>query len=64
MSATSIKPDPVGRVRIIGKVHGAMNTIVQYADDPEDWMFKQFVSQDQLEAFATEENLTIEENAE
>ena len=62
MSAISTGPE--GRIRIIGKVHGAMNAVVEYGDDPEGWEFKQFISQDQLDAFASANNLSIVENME
>lgn len=55
---------PAGRLRFVSKVHGANNYILEWFDDPEDWEFKQFVSQEQLEAFASENNLLIVENAE
>ena len=51
-----------GRLRFVGKVHGVRNYILQWFDTPEDWEFKQFVSQEQLESFATENNLAIMEN--
>lgn len=50
---------PAGKIRPVGKVHGVPNFIVEWAGDPEDWEFKQFVSQEQLEAFASENNLII-----
>ncbi len=51
---------PAGRIRAVGKVHGVPNFIVEWdGDDPDDWEFKQFVSQEQLEKFATENNLVI-----
>jgi hypothetical protein len=55
-------PQVDGRIRFVGKVHGVRNYIIEWADDPEGWEFKQFVSQEQLEAFATENNLIILEN--
>lgn len=62
MPATSTKPDYEGRLRYTGKAHGARNYILEWFDDPESWEFKQFVSQEQLETFATENNLLILEN--
>lgn len=56
------QPEYAGRLRFTGKVHGARNYILEWFDDPEDWEFKQFVSPEQLEAFATENNLQIVEN--
>lgn len=58
MSATSTAP-PDGTLRQVGVVHGCMNFMLTWADDPNDWEFKQFVSQEQLEAFAAEHNLVI-----
>jgi hypothetical protein len=49
-----------GSIRIVGKVHGAMNTVVTWNfNNPGDWEFKQFVSDEQLEQFATEHHLQI-----
>lgn len=62
MSAISTPRDYDGTLRYVGKVHGARNYIMTWKDDPEDWEFKQFVSQEQLETFATESNLQIMEN--
>lgn len=62
MSATNTTPD--GRIRLVGKVHGVVNTMIEWADDPEGWSFKQFVSQEQLDAFAAENNLIILEREE
>lgn len=56
MSETST---PAGRLRVVGKVHGALNAIIEWAGDSEDWEFKQFISQEQLDSFATENNLLI-----
>ena len=51
-----------GECRIVGKVHGALNTIVTFYDDPEAWEFKQFTSDMQLNQFLTEHNLLLVEN--
>lgn len=58
MSGTSIVQ---GELRHIGKVHGADNYILTWYDDPEDWEFKQFVSQEQLDKFVSENDLIIVE---
>ena len=50
---------PAGELRPAGKVHGVPNYILSWYDDPSDWEFKQFISQEQLEQFATENNLII-----
>lgn len=49
-----------GTIKIIGMVHGALNTIVWLNKAPADWVFKQFVSQEELERFAQEEQLIIQ----
>lgn len=59
MADTLATSTPQGELRYVGKVHGALNFHVMWYDDPEDWQFKQFVSQEQLEKFAAENNLTI-----
>lgn len=57
-----------GRIRLVGKVHGALNTIVEYFEPHPDvdpsvgFVFKQFVSPEQLERFASEEMLAIIED--
>lgn len=57
--AVSATPTLHGNIKIVGKAHGALNTIVTFYDYPDDFEFKQFVSQEQLEAYATENGLTI-----
>jgi hypothetical protein len=58
MSETSIVR---GRIEVQGTIHNgvALNTIVTYYGHEEDWEFKQFVSQEQLDAFAASECLII-----
>lgn len=56
MSETSIAQ---GRIEIKGTVHGALNTLVTFFASPEDWEFKQFVSQEALEKYALENQLII-----
>lgn len=51
----------LGKIEIAGKVHGAMNGVVTLYEDPENWLMKQFVSQEQLEQFARENQLIIVE---
>ena len=49
-----------GRIEVQPNLaHGALNTIVTIYGEEEDWQFKQFVSQEQLEAFAAAECLII-----
>lgn len=48
-----------GKIRIVGMVHGALNTIVILDAYPDDWEFKQFVDEEQLYAFARENNLAV-----
>lgn len=57
MSETSIVQ---GRIKVLGLIHGTvLNTIITIFGDEEEWFYKQFVSQEQLEAFALEHNLAI-----
>lgn len=57
-------PQPLGELEYSGKVHGASNYLLRWYDDPEDWEFKQFVSEDQLNAFAADNNLIIKRSTE
>lgn len=56
MSETSIVQ---GKIEIRGRVHGAINAIVFMFDAPQDWEFKQFVSQEELEQYAAEHQLVV-----
>jgi hypothetical protein len=49
-----------GTIKIIGRVHGALNTIVTYYDDPQGWVMKQFMTQEELDSFASEQCLIIQ----
>ena len=53
----------VGSIRVVGMIHNgvAMNAVVTLYDDPENWVMKQFVSQDQLEHFARANHLAIQQ---
>jgi hypothetical protein len=51
----------LGKIELAGKVHGALNGVVTFYDDPDNWLMKQFVSQEQLEQFAKENQLMIVE---
>lgn len=48
-----------GNVNIVGTVHGAINTIVTRFANPQDFEFKQFVSQEQLDAYLRENNFSF-----
>lgn len=48
-----------GKIEFAGKVHGAINTIVTFFAHKEEWFFKQFVSQEELEQYARENQLQI-----
>lgn len=51
---------PRGSIKMVGMVHGALNTIVTMdSSQPSEWEFKQFVSQEELEHFAEQNELTI-----
>lgn len=56
-------PDNVvqGEIRIMGTIHGgaAINAMLVPYEDPEQWEMKQFITQQQLERFASEHNLVI-----
>lgn len=56
----AIIPPPSGVIRMVGKVHGALNTVVVPSEDESQWFFKQFVSQTELEEYARKYNLTVE----
>lgn len=49
-----------GTIKVVGKVHGALNTIVVPADKPEDWGYKQFVTEEEFYAYVREYNLTMQ----
>lgn len=53
-------PPPKGRIRVVGKAHGALNCVVTPAGAPADWFFKQFISQEELDSFAVQYHLIIE----
>lgn len=48
-----------GTIRIVGTVHGALNTIVSLYDDPDNWSFKQFVTEQELQTYAQEFHLAL-----
>ena len=48
-----------GKIEIKGTVHGAINTIVFLFASPQDWEFKQFISQEELEQYAFEHHLQV-----
>lgn len=50
-----------GTVKVVGIVHGALNTIVTLYEDPENFEFKQFVSEDALHQFAGRNKLVIQQ---
>ena len=56
MSETNIVQ---GKIEIRGRAHGAINAIVYRFEDPSDWEFKQFVSQEELDRFASDNNYVI-----
>lgn len=53
-----------GEVTIVGTAHGAINTQVIFYEDPEYFEFKQFLTQEQLEQFATANNLIVKSKGE
>jgi hypothetical protein len=54
----------LGRVEIVGQVHGAMNARVVVFENPDDWYFKQFVSEEQLSEFLSENHFVLKEKQE
>lgn len=50
-----------GELRVLGQLHGgvALNTIVTYYIDPQNWTMKQFVSQQELDQFVKTEMLRV-----
>ena len=53
---------PQGELRYANRVHGVSNYLLTWFDKPEDWEFKQFVTDDQLRTFASANHLLISEN--
>lgn len=49
----------LGKIEMAGSVHGAMNGVVTLYACPEEWFMKQFVSQEQLEEFARDNQLMV-----
>lgn len=49
---------PQGTVKVTGKAHGALNTIVMPADGSQ-WYFRQFVDPEELYQFVQMYNLTM-----
>lgn len=58
--ATPLPPN--GRIKVVGKAHGALNCVVTPADNPADWYFKQFISQEEFDAYVLKYRLIIEGN--
>lgn len=56
MSETSIV---LGEIRVTGMAHGAVNAMVINFADREDWEFKQFLSQEQMDDFAAANSYQI-----
>jgi hypothetical protein len=58
----------LGEIRVVGKAHGAINALAAF-DDPVGelgehmWAFKQFISHEQLLAFAAMHRLRLVEGA-
>jgi hypothetical protein len=48
-----------GRVEIVGTVHGAMNCLVTPFACPDEWFYKQFVSQEQLDEYLRKEQYQL-----
>lgn len=51
-----------GTLRILGLIHGgaAVNTIVSLYDEPGEFEFKQFTSEQELEDYASMEMLAVQ----
>ena len=57
---TLLQPKPPeGELRPAGMVHGALNYLLVPHSAPEDWEFKQFISEKHVQDFAMEHNLTL-----
>ena len=54
-----------GELRVLGLIHGgaAINTILTYYENPDDWVMKQFVSEAQLHQFARDEMLAVRKDS-
>ncbi len=50
---------PQGTIKVIGKVHGALNTVVTPADGSH-WYFKQFTSPEEFYQFIQTYNLVMQ----
>ena len=57
---TLLQPKPPeGELRPVGRVHSALNYLLVIYESPEDWEFKQFISDKHAQDFAMEHNLTL-----
>lgn len=50
-----------GTIKVVGKVHGALNTIVSLYGFEDPWFFKQFVSAEEMEKYAVDNTLAIQQ---
>lgn len=50
-----------GTIKVVGKVHGALNTIVSMYGFEDQWFFKQFVSPEEMEKYAVDNTLAIQQ---
>ena len=56
MSATDIVQ---GELRVVGEAHGSINTMEVYYDAPDEWAFRQFVTDLQMHEYARTNSLTV-----
>lgn len=48
-----------GTIEVLGRADGAVNTLVVPADNPHNWFFKQFVTEEQMREFATQNSYAV-----
>lgn len=60
MSETGMR----GELRIQGHIHGkAVNCLEVYYEHPDEWVFRQFVTDEQMSLYAEVNSLTIIRNS-
>jgi hypothetical protein len=60
MQEIATKRPSGGIIKIVGKAHGALNCILVPADNPDNWGFKQFVTEEEFDEFVVKYNLTVQ----
>lgn len=60
-SGTSIV---LGVIKPVGKAHGALNCMVWLYAAPDQWVFRQFISEEDMAKFAAENGLAVQRQEE